>query len=130
MRGITDFSGAKVVDWGRVPNMSEERTQQADELDYLSEREGVSQRTKNAMRAAAELLRGADVLPPSETKAINDEVPLGYPATFAASAISARLIGNLLDRWEMLPNDLKSDPGIDELGRAIRAVADSRGDHG
>lgn len=42
-----------------VLDMSGAHAQQAGELDYLSEREGLSQRAKNAMRAAAEMLRSS-----------------------------------------------------------------------
>jgi len=30
-----------------------------------------------------------------------------------------RAIGNVLDRWEQLPNDLRSDPGFEALDNAL-----------
>lgn len=37
------------------------------------------------------------------------------------SATLRLLIGNLLDQWERVPNDLKSDPAMDGITRAVLA---------
>lgn len=36
-----------------------------------------------------------------------------------------KAIGNVLVRWEQLPNDVRTDPGFEELDRALRALWDA-----
>jgi hypothetical protein len=33
-----------------------------------------------------------------------------------------KALGNVLDRWEQLPNDVRSDPGFDELEQAMQKL--------
>ena len=36
-----------------------------------------------------------------------------------------KAIGNVLDRWEGLPNDIRTDPGFHELDNALKQLWES-----
>lgn len=48
-----------------------------------------------------------------------------HAATLAEGEANSRLyreVGNVLDHWDGTPNDIKTDPGIDSLARALRLL--------
>lgn len=55
-------------------------------------------------------------------------------ASLAAAPVSARadidvqgLLANVIEHWELVPNDIKSDPGMDDLNSAVRDADEAIG---
>ena len=36
-------------------------------------------------------------------------------------------IGNLLDHWDQVPNDIKTDPGIERVAQILNRLAETKG---